>query len=185
VSLTVRRAKSAEDVRTVATMWQAAQAWLADQGSDQWQYPVRIHTIEETVEAGECWLIENDSGKDIATVTVDERPDPALWTPQDSPESAVYVHRLVVGQSSRGNDLGSAILDWVARSAQARGKQWVRLDAWTTNTRLHDYYLKRGFRRVRIVRDPDEVSGALFQRQAVVQLNRGPQILGEATPPTR
>jgi len=41
---------------------------------------------------------------------------------------------------------------------------WLRLDAWTTNPALHNYYRRRGFQHVRTV--ASRISGACFQRPA-------------------
>lgn len=59
-----------------------------------------------------------------------------------------------------------ARLDQAARA----GKTWLRLDAWRTNTALHDYYRRHGFTDVRIVDLPWRGSGALFQRPAATPL---------------
>jgi GNAT superfamily N-acetyltransferase len=57
---------------------------------------------------------------------------------------------------------GAWLLDEAAREAARRGKRLLRLDAWTNNTRLHDYYRRQGFRVVRNA--GDRGSGALFER---------------------
>ena len=54
------------------------------------------------------------------------------------------------------------MLDWAVGRACDAGLAWLRLDAWTTNPRLHAYHLDRGFRHVRTVES--RVSGACFQR---------------------
>ncbi len=54
------------------------------------------------------------------------------------------------------------MLDWDSYRAFDAGLTWLRLDAWTTNPRLHDYYLGAGFQHVRTIES--RVSGACFQR---------------------
>jgi GNAT superfamily N-acetyltransferase len=155
-----------------------ASAWLGATGTDQWQYPVRVHAIRDEVAAGDSWVVRRDDGRLLATVTLEEDDHSDLWAPADHPDRALYVHHLVVDRSDRPADLGSAMLDWAARQAAKAGKAWLRLDAWTSNTGLHKYYLDRGFRQVLTV---DEVrSGALFERPVTVQLGRGP-ILADPT----
>ena len=63
-----------------------------------------------------------------------------------------------------GTGLGSELLDWAAGRVYDAGLLWLRLDAWTTNTALHTYYLDLGFEHVRTV--ATRVSGACFQRAA-------------------
>lgn len=175
-TVTIRRAVGAQDVQAIADLWTHASRWLRERGSDQWQYTVRIAGIEQAVRDETCWMVHDDS-RLVGTITVDENAEPALWGPEDGPDNALYVHRMVVARSAKGVDLGCAMLDWAGRHAQGAGKTWLRLDAWTTNTRLHQYYLDREFELVRVVPDADPPSGACFQRAADVQLNCGPRIL--------
>jgi GNAT superfamily N-acetyltransferase len=170
----LRQAHTREDITLVADMWARSAAWLREQGSDQWQYPVKIYNIEAAVAAGNCWLAQRDESV-IGTITVDAAGDPQLWFPEDRPDDALYVHRMVVEEPERGSELGSAMLDWVGEQTTASGRHWVRLDAWRSNTALHRYYLARGFELVRVVDDPSG-SGTCFQRPASVRLGRGPRI---------
>lgn len=161
--LSVRQATPA-DVGTVVELWNEAKEWLASNGLDQWQYPVKMHNINKAIEAGACWLVESPSGEAVATVTLDANADPSLWTPEDEPNQALYVHRLVVRRSAAGRSLGVEILDWAGLQARAAGRRFLRLDAWTNNVDLHDYYRSLGFRLLRVVDHPSH-SGALFERQ--------------------
>lgn len=173
----IRRATE-DDIGTVARLWQEAGAWLREQGSDQWQYPVRWEGITAAVSAGACWLIEH-TDTPIGTITLDEDADPMYWGPEDDPEAALYAHRMVTARAVRGVSLGAAMLDWASERAQAAGRTWLRLDAWRTNMRLREYYADQGFELVRVVEDPRNGSGACFQRPAHVRLNQGPITLHE------
>lgn len=163
------------DIPTVAELWLEAATWLRERGYDQWQYPIKMHNIEAAVESGHCWIFE--IGDDaIGTVTLDERADPSLWQPNDEPDSALYLHRLVVRRNTAAEHLGSAIIDWASLRAKAAGKAWLRLDAWSSNSDLHRYYLSLGFQWIRTVEGPDVVSGVLFQRPSGEVVGRGPVI---------
>ena len=76
------------------------------------------------------------------------------------PRSTSVTSPSIGGLAGRG--VGAWLLDEAAREAARRGKRLLRLDAWTSNTRLHDYYRRQGFRLVRIA--GDRGSGALFER---------------------
>ncbi|MDX3867290.1 GNAT family N-acetyltransferase [Streptomyces europaeiscabiei] len=147
-----------------------AAGWLERLGTDQWSRPFPASNIAASIRAGEVFLFKEDQALDaVATVTLDRTIDPelwALWTPEERAERALYVHKLVVDRQYAGRDLGGQILDWAGDLAARRGEQWLRLDAWTTNTRLHQYYLDHGFSHVRTTPDPSEVSGWLAQRPA-------------------
>lgn len=155
-----------------------AAAWLAARVSDQWQYPPAVHarTICRDIGRGYVWLVENAAGTAVATATLNDYADPEFWTARDDPGSALYVHRMVVRRAEAGNELGSAMLDWASRRATDAAKQWLRLDAWSSSIPLHRYYLDHGFHQVRTLHLHHRGSGALFQRRASVQLERGPPL---------
>jgi ribosomal protein S18 acetylase RimI-like enzyme len=71
---------------------------------------------------------------------------------------------MLVPLARSGDELGREMLDWAGGQAFDAGLTWLRLDAWTTNTQLHDYYRRFGFRHVRTI--ASRVSGACFQRPA-------------------
>ncbi|MEV6447103.1 GNAT family N-acetyltransferase [Amycolatopsis sp. NPDC051716] len=96
----------------------------------------------------------------VATMTLGEAA-PASWLPADDPHSALYLGRFAVDRRFAGLGVGSWLIREAAEEAGRRGKRFVRLDAWTTNSRLHAYYRRQGFRLVRVV---NSLSGALFER---------------------
>lgn len=163
------------DEGLVTQLWQHAATWLRGRGIDQWQYPPRAERIKQNIQAGECWIVEDD-GVAIATITVDDHADPDFWTPEEAAESALYVHRMAVRRDASGLELGSAMLDWASCRARDQGKQWLRLDAWKTNDDLQRYYSERGFTHIRTVDAADRRSGALFQRPAGHVRNIGPEL---------
>jgi GNAT superfamily N-acetyltransferase len=170
--ITVRPAR-ADELDTVAELWEEASRWLASRGIDQWQYPPRRKTIAHGIAAGECWLVE-ESGRVIGTITIDDCADEEFWRPEDDPDNALYLHRMVTIRRVAGREIGSSLLDWASRRAAALGKRWIRLDAWRSNADLQRYYADRGFEHVRTVAVPHRRSGALFQRKAGETTGKGP-----------
>jgi GNAT superfamily N-acetyltransferase len=173
-AVTVRRATSADE-DLVADMWVRAAADLARAGLDQWQYPVKRHNIRAAIAAGTCWLATDSAGAVVGTITIDRDADPTMWPPEDCPSDALYLHRMITEPAAKGAELGSALIDWSACRAAEAGCRWIRLDAWRSNPGLWNYYADRGFELVRVVPDASG-SGACFQRDAAVQLGRGPTI---------
>ena len=134
--------------------------------------PAPRAAVAATVSAGQTWMVW-DGEHPTATITLtaytalddlwkpDEDPE-ALWHPSDDPSDALYAAKMMVPREYAGEDLGAEMLDWAGDRAFQAGPTWLRLDAWTTNTRLHDYYRQLGFRHVRTV--ASRVSGACFKR---------------------
>jgi GNAT superfamily N-acetyltransferase len=160
--LSIRQATPA-DTPTVVELWNEAKDWLAAQGLDQWQYPIKMHNVDRAIDARLCWLVEPRNGSAVATITLEFDADLSLWRPAEMPDEALYVHRLVVRRSKAHQNLGAEILDWADDQVRTAGRTFLRLDAWTNNVRLHEYYRCLGFRLVRIVDHPSG-SGALFER---------------------
>jgi GNAT superfamily N-acetyltransferase len=165
----IARAKLADLPRLLRFRTDAA-AWLAGLGSDQWSTPFPAEHIANSIKADTVFLIkESKDHEAAATVTLDNQIDPELWdlwTPEEKAESALYVHKLTVDRQYAGQDLGGRILDWAGDLAARRGAKWLRLDAWTTSQRLHQYYIEHGFQHIRTTTDPNEVSGWIAQRPA-------------------
>ncbi|MFJ6705742.1 MULTISPECIES: GNAT family N-acetyltransferase [unclassified Streptomyces] len=152
-----------DELGTVEALLREASAWLASRNIDQWQYPPHRDRITVALERGVCFLAFQ-YGEPIATIQVDDFADPEFWTPDDKPDTALYVHRMAVRRETAGVGVGGMLLDWASEHAAAQGKQWLRLDAWKDNKGLHRFYKGAGFTLLRIVDLPHRRSGALFQR---------------------
>lgn len=144
-----------------------AATWLSRLGIDQWANPFPASHILASIRAGEVFLIKETPTSDAsATVTLDRDADARLWMPDEQAEPALYLHKLAVDRKSAGDGLGMRIIDWAGDQAARAGARWLRLDAWTTNPRLHRYYLAQGFTHVRTSTEPGVVSGWAAQRPA-------------------
>ncbi len=162
----------AGDMKTIIGLIDEARAWLPTRGTDQWARPwpteaARDARVRRGLRERNTWMVMDD-GAAIATVTSRKYGNQKLWTAGEQREPAVYVSRLIVSRAYSGNQIGSGLLDWAGyRALQSWQAQWIRIDVWTTNLALHEYYEKRGFRHVRICEfdDPDSYpSAALFQK---------------------
>ncbi len=163
------------DLDHVIGLVREASKWLGGIGTDQWQkpWPDRAGQEERILnDLLKCktWLVR-DGETIAATITVDddepldlhERP---VWPPDEHPQAAVYVRRLVVSRRYASHELGAALLDWAADWAKKhRHAKLMRIDVWTTNENLHRYYENRYFTRCR---NPQGLgnypSQALFER---------------------
>jgi GNAT superfamily N-acetyltransferase len=160
-----------DDVDELLDMRDEAREWLAKLGTDQWSNPwptldAMKQRFETSIDADEGWMIEDD-GTSVGSVTLDSHCLSDLWLPSECAEPARYVSKMSVRRTHAHQQLGTTILNWAGSQAAEQGALWLRLDAWTTNTTLHQYYLRQGFTHVRTVKT-DRPSGALFQRKAAV-----------------
>ncbi|WP_328409291.1 GNAT family N-acetyltransferase [Nocardia sp. NBC_00403] len=167
---TVIRQATSGDLGMICRLRVQRTAWLTARGSDQWTVAGRGLPIEifaraagRALDAGETWIVEV-AGEPAGTITVNERADPGLWTAGELADSLI-VHFMIVDLRFAGQRIGHRLLTHAGMLAQQQDRAWVRLDAWTTNIALHNYYRRAGFRLARIA-GPAATgpSQALFER---------------------
>jgi GNAT superfamily N-acetyltransferase len=158
---------------TILGLIEDARSWLWKKDTDQWEKPwpdegARNARIRNGLERGCTWIVW-DGDIPAATVTITPRRNAGVWSAPactcDLAEPAVFVHRLITARKYAGLGLGAELLDWAGRRGQRLyGAKWIRIDVWTTNKGLHEYYLRQGFQACGICADPCYPSGALFQK---------------------
>ncbi|MEV0968970.1 hypothetical protein [Microtetraspora glauca] len=168
-----------DDVDDLIFLRDEAATWLRKKGSDQWAATWRGDADHRRrllvgVDLRATWLVTLGNHP-VATVTVYDEDHPGIWLrAPHGHEPAFYLHRLIVSrQSDDCRGLGGRVLDWAAACAELAGAGWLRVDVWTTNTGLHDYYKGKGFAPAGLI--PMDVldglgwsdypSRALFQRK--------------------
>jgi GNAT superfamily N-acetyltransferase len=168
--LQVRRA-AADDLLVILGLIDEAATWLRTKNTDQWARPwpnqvARDARVRQGIRGGNTWIAE-EHGTLVATLTYRPHGNHALWTQHERNEPAVYVSRLIVSREVSGLGIGAAMIDWAGqRAARDWGAHWIRIDVWTTNMALHNYYQARGFRFCRMCPFDPWVypSAALFQK---------------------
>ncbi|MER6723365.1 GNAT family N-acetyltransferase [Streptomyces halstedii] len=162
-----------------------AEEWLASAGIDQWRSPgFRDRALSKwkiDIAEGRTWVLPDEDGGLLGTITL-ARPDADFWMRADSPDSAVYVAKLITARSSAGQQLGGRMLDWAGAVAREQQLPWVRLDVWRDNTALQRYYLNEGFEHVRTEAPPHRLSGWMAQRPASVVMHADAPLHSSDTP---
>lgn len=162
------------DLNEVRSLVRQAADWLTrSKDTDQWAIPwpsreARDQRLLAGLRHGRTWIVWDDDVP-AATVTIAAKPNTAVWSrPADGcnlSDRAVYAHRLITARNYAGQGLGAELIDWAGvRGWRLYGASWIRIDVWSSNTALHDYYEKRGFRRCGSCANPQYPSGALFQK---------------------
>ena len=160
-----------DEIGIVLGLIDRAAVWLRSKDTTQWAEPWpneegRWKRVHEALADAETWLLFD--GQDaIGTVSVKLDGHEELWTPEERKTQAVYLHRLVIDREYAGIGLGAELIDWAARkgASRLRNAELVRIDVWTDNHALHDYYCRQGFKDVDIRETSDRTpSGALFQK---------------------
>ena len=157
-----------------------AEQWLRAAGTDQWSDPEiggrAIAKWQQSIRDGQTWAVLDERQALIGTVSRGPA-DPDFWTGADRPESALYLYKLIISRSVPRQGLGSLVIDWLSRVAALEGREWVRIDCWRTNYRLHKFYEDLGFTHVRTEAPAHRRSGWLAQRPAGMVLNSQDSLL--------
>ncbi|HEY6296855.1 MAG TPA: GNAT family N-acetyltransferase [Streptosporangiaceae bacterium] len=159
---------------TVLGLIEEAAAWLRTKDTNQWSapwpdQPERDARVRRGLAGGKTWIVW-DEDIAAATVTLAAQRNPMVWGGAacqcDLSERAVFAHRLITARSHQGQGLGAQLIDWAGlRARNEYGARWIRIDVWTTNAALHDYYQGIGFEPCGYCENPDYPSGKLFQKR--------------------
>jgi ribosomal protein S18 acetylase RimI-like enzyme len=166
-----------DDMPTIIDLFEEAAAWLRTKSTDQWDKPwpnlkARDNRIANGLRQNRTWLVVDHTDAPVATITCRRYPNQKLWSREAQMEQAVYVSRLIVARRHAGLGIGEALLGWAGKRAEKQWKaEWIRIDVWTTNNALREYYEKRGFSFYDEVKFPEDASweekypsAALFQK---------------------
>jgi GNAT superfamily N-acetyltransferase len=168
--LLVLRRATPDDFEAVRGLLREASRWLGTRNTDQWEVPWpdenrRNTNIKRAIIAGRTWIACDDA-RPVATLTTSPNHH-MVWPEENGREPAVYVRRITVSRSPEyaGHGLGGQLLDWAGlRANRDYGARWVRVDVWTTNRKLHEYYEAQGFKECGRSPIPGYPSAALFQK---------------------
>ncbi|MFJ2392639.1 GNAT family N-acetyltransferase [Streptomyces sp. NPDC087843] len=147
-----------EDVAKLLAFRREAATWLSALGTDQWQRPYPADKLLETIEAQTVFMVR-DGEVTAATITLTPEAEAGLWTDRELAEPSMFINKLTVARTHAGQNIGGRLLNWAGGRAYRAGANWLRLDAWTSNEALQQYYLRQGFEYVRTVREGGAVNG--------------------------
>jgi GNAT superfamily N-acetyltransferase len=164
------RLATPDDLEVILGLIDDAADWLRTMNTDQWAQPwpnrrERDARVLRGLLACRTWLVEDD-GVPVATVTYRPDGNRDLWTDEEQRESSVYMSRLVINRKYEGQGVGAALTDWAgARARDEYGAETLKIDVWTTNHQLHEYYKGRGFHFLRKYEEDESYpSAALFSK---------------------
>lgn len=122
--------------------------WIQEIKIDQWRSLAGGHVdqeIKEMIMRERVYRVK--SGENIvATFTLYEKQgewDRYLWG--DLQDGTVYIHRLAVALSKKGEGLGKSLMQWIENKIKHDGKTMIRLDCVAHNKKLNDFYVRCGY----------------------------------------
>lgn len=83
----------------------------------------------------------------VAAIFAVAYSDPKIWKEKDL-EPSLYLHRIVSHSDFKGKFLVKEIINWSIQQAKNLNLKYIRLDTFSGNTNLIEYYIKCGFNLV-------------------------------------
>lgn len=135
-----------EDLDTLMSLYDSAIAHQRAVSDLVWKGFDKSMVLKE-IEENRQWKIMIDG--EVTCVFMIAFNDPHIWDERDK-DSAIYVHRISTNPDFRGRGFVKLITDWSINFAKINQIDFVRLDTWQDNTKLHQIYLNAGYTYVGI-----------------------------------
>ena len=139
------------DVELVCRLFEQAIAFVQQHNYIGWSI-YDIATIRSDIEKGQLYKIMKE--KDLLGIFSLYTADPLIWGNKEK-GNAVYLHRIVLNQTFKGEKLVPHILDWARDHAIHHRLDFIRIDTWAANEKLINYYKSYGFRFIEHFRSGD------------------------------
>lgn len=133
----------AAELDAVMQLLGEARDWQRARGVDVWSEFDRACIAQDI--SGGLVHVAKKQGAVWGAVTLVES-DSLVWGSDGG--RALYLHRLVSSRQAAGRGSGALLIRWARVVAAWRCKKWLRLETWSENRAIYDYYQKQGFRHV-------------------------------------
>ncbi|MBC2876224.1 MULTISPECIES: GNAT family N-acetyltransferase [Streptomyces] len=121
------RPATAADIPAVETMILARSGWLEDRGLPSWRENAADLARQAENPDGDVWVLaDDDAGRLIGFITVQDQTPPWGWTEEELAEPAHYLYSSVTDPAYRRHKPGTTMAMWAVDRAAVEGKQWVR-----------------------------------------------------------
>lgn len=130
-----------EDLDTLMSLYDDAIAHQKAVSDLVWKGFDKAMVLRE-IEENRQWKII--IGGAVACVFMTAYNDRAIWDEKDV-DSAIYIHRISTNPAFRSRGFAKLITDWAIDYARANEIDFVRLDTWQDNKKLHQIYLNAGY----------------------------------------
>lgn len=166
------RPATVEDAPELTEVLQQAAVFKASLGDNIWgPEPFTDKETIDSISGGNTYiaLSSGELAGSLVVLTSDER----IWGAEKGTDGkAIYLHRLAVGESFRGQHVGELMMKWAIGKARELGKTLIRLDCSTDNEKLCEYYDRNGFKEVgrKVLMDP--YYGVSFREKRIKTLRK-------------
>lgn len=143
-----------DDIETIFKLYDAAVEHQKKVFHKNWQGFERS-LVETEIKENRQWkmVIENE----VACIFAITYNDLSIWKERDV-DPAIYIHRIVTNPKYRGKAFVKDIIVWAKQFCLENNKNFIRMDTWSDNPKLVEYYVNCGFKFVG-VSEPTSLEG--------------------------
>lgn len=149
------------DLDVLFAMYRKGKAHLERQGIFQWtdKYPT-ISIIERDLDKGYLYVLSKDEEILGAVNLSEEQEDVYInvsWQYNDA--KILVIHRLIISPEFQNQGYGKVLMDYAEGIAKENSYSSIRLDVYSQNTKVIDFYKKRAY----IIRGNVSFSGRKYE----------------------
>ena len=133
-----------DDLVIVLWLFEQAMEFQGKNGYKVWEKIDQLFLQREIDEGLQFKIVKNENILCIFSVQYN---DPLIWRDRDR-QDAIYLHRIVVSPNFKGQKQFQHVLNWAKQYSRETNLKYVRMDTWTENKKIIDYYQSFGFQFV-------------------------------------
>lgn len=95
--------------------------------------------------------------------------DAIIWREKEQGD-AMYLHRIVVNPSMKGQKQFEKVLEWAKKHALENNIKYIRMDTWGNNENIVDYYKSFGFQFIENFTTPNSADLPIQHRNLYLAL---------------
>ncbi len=133
-----------KDLDLIFSFYEEATLFQKIQFHRTWQPFNREMVTQEINESKQFKIISEGKVVGIFAVAYN---DALIWKEKDL-QPSVYLHRIVSHEDAKGKFLVKKIIDWSLDHARKLNLKFIRLDTFSDNKKLVEYYINCGFKLV-------------------------------------
>lgn len=160
-SIKIRKAKS-EDLSIIWSIISACSDWLLNQGHPHWEMYYNKKFVEEKLnDKNKDFYILSYEGKPVGTIALSTTPIEYYEKKdfdnfEDPRATAMYFTAIAVHPDYQNLGLASLLLEFGEEETKKRGVRYIRFDTRVLIESISRFYMKRGYKVVGVITDPEE-----------------------------
>ncbi|WP_299671347.1 N-acetyltransferase [uncultured Polaribacter sp.] len=155
-----------EDLDTISWMYKKAIEYQKRNNYFGWE-AIDINHLKNEIIEGKHYKIIEDSN--ILCAFGIMFSDPLIWREKEKGTS-LYLHRVVVNPNFKGQNQFNKVLNWAIDYSISRNLNSIRIDTWTKNKAIIEFYKKFNFNVIEEYKTSDTIDLPIQHRNLDITL---------------